>query len=1304
VREAERNELALFGEALAYASHEEQVAYVAGVCGDDPALRARALALLAAHHKAGDFLHGTKSADTVEALRAEGPGTTIGPFKLLEQIGEGGFGVVFMAEQHQPVRRKVALKVVKAGMDTRQVVARFEAEQQALALMDHPNIAHVFDGGVTASGRPYFVMELVRGIPITEFCDQNQVPVRARLELFISVCQAVQHAHQKGIIHRDLKPSNVLVTMHDDKAVVKVIDFGIAKAIGQQLTEKTLFTNFAQMIGTPIYMSPEQAQISGLDVDTRSDIYSLGVLLYELLTAMTPLDRERLRTAGFDEIRRIIREEDPARPSTRMTTLGQVGGTVAANRRSDPERLSALFRSELDWIVMKALDKDRNRRYESASAFAGDVERYLQNEQVQACPPSAGYRLRKFLRRYKGAVLAASLVALVLVGGIIGTTWGLIRATDAEAEAVGEAGQKETALAAARRSEQDATDQLFLALLNQARGGRFSRQMGQRLDSLAALEQAARIRPDERLRDEAIAALALPDIRRGPSLHAAPTGAGGVVFDGPYRSYAQLDNQGIISIRSIPDNEEIRCITTKTQGLWALLLSPNGQFLAVVDADRYALQLWRVADGKPLLREEQLPCLGVAFSPDSRQLAVARSDWIVSIDLESGQETNRWRLPSRACALAFHPRDRRLAVGYSSSKVASIYDSAQGSHIADLPVGAMNDQVVAWHPDGARLAVAGSDPRIQIWDVTTQRKLATLEGHVEHVKVLSFHPTRGLLASRSWDAVLRLWDPATGRQLMQLPLAATLRFSSTGQWLGCLSQGSEAVQLLEVTPSREYRTIVSSLGAGQGHYHDGDISADGRLLAIGMGEGARLWDLSGGRELAFLPSGSHSVLFQSDGRALLTCGDGGLHRWSIQDSREAANELRLGPPEHITLPFVPHRVVRSPDGRTLAIVSETAGAGLLMDVSSAAVQGQQFAHPRASFVALSQDGRWAASSGWHSDRVRLWNAKTGNMVHEWVLGTPTRVVFTPDSRALIICRSDAFTFWDVESLQPIRRLARDVVHYPGHVAFSSDGKLMALEMEPAVIHIQEVATGRIVARLEDPHGDRAGWMTFTPDGTQLVVAAPYAKAIHVWDLRAIRERLKGMGLDWEWPAFRPIEPQTQAAEVAKVDILPGELAKPGLTREQRARLALAQYRRDVDAGPNNPMACNNLAWLYLTAPPALRDVNAALPLAENAVRLAAENAQYRNTLGVAYYRAGRYRDAVDMLRANLDKQDDTGLAFDLYFLAMSHYRLGEAGRARDYYDWAVRWTRAQPALSAGYLEELTAFRFEAEELLGTEKK
>ena len=388
--------------------------------------------LLCAHRDVGNFLGGSSPA-AIDQPRLERPGAQIGPYKLLEQIGEGGMGVVFMAEQTRPVQRRVALKIIKAGMDTREVIARFAAERQALAMMDHPNIARVLDAGATDTGRPYFVMELVRGVPITEFCNQNSLSIRGRLELFVTVCQAVQHAHQKGIIHRDIKPTNVLVTLHDGRPVIKVIDFGVAKATGQKLTDKTLFTGFTQMIGTPLYMSPEQAEMSGLDVDTRSDIFSAGVLLYELLTGTTPFDSQRLKSASFDELRRIIREEEPPRPSTRLTTLAlEVASTVGTQRKCDPRQLSRLFRGELDWIVMKCLEKDRTRRYETASGFAMDIQRYLAGEPLLAAPPSARYRLRKFAHKHRAALATAAVISLLLMAGAAVSTWQAVRATRAE--------------------------------------------------------------------------------------------------------------------------------------------------------------------------------------------------------------------------------------------------------------------------------------------------------------------------------------------------------------------------------------------------------------------------------------------------------------------------------------------------------------------------------------------------------------------------------------------------------------------------------------------------------------------------------------------------------------------------------------------------------------------------------------------------------------------------------------------------------------------------------------------------------
>ena len=436
----------VFNEAVGRSTPADRAAYLDQACGDDAELRQRVEALLTAHDGAGSFLglpasDPARTTDTGGSLR-EGPGTVIGRYKLLEQIGEGGFGVVFMAEQREPVRRKVALKIIKLGMDTRQVVARFEAERQALAMMDHPNIAKVLDAGSTDTGRPYFVMELVRGTPITEYCDKHQLTTKERLELVVQVCQAVQHAHSKGIIHRDLKPTNVLVTIADGRPVPKVIDFGVAKATQNRLTEKTLFTEFRQLIGTPQYMSPEQAESDGIDIDTRSDVYSLGVLLYELLTGTTPLDAKELRSKAYAEMERMIREVEPPTPSTRLSTLGDAATAIAASRKTEPDKLGQLLRGEVDWIVMRALEKNRSRRYETANALARDIERHLADDPVEACPPSVTYKLRKFVRKYRAPLRVAATIVLLLIAATIVSSWQAVRATRATAR---EAAQRKQA-------------------------------------------------------------------------------------------------------------------------------------------------------------------------------------------------------------------------------------------------------------------------------------------------------------------------------------------------------------------------------------------------------------------------------------------------------------------------------------------------------------------------------------------------------------------------------------------------------------------------------------------------------------------------------------------------------------------------------------------------------------------------------------------------------------------------------------------------------------------------------------------
>ncbi|HQR06485.1 MAG TPA: serine/threonine-protein kinase [Gemmatales bacterium] len=462
-------------ELLLKTPEAERPALLDRACEGKPELRARVEALLKADAAPAQFLAQppalgatTGFGATASYSAGDVPGVVIaGRYKLLEEIGEGGMGTVWMAQQSEPVKRLVAIKLIKAGMDSKAVLARFEAERQALAMMDHPNIAKVLDGGQTEDRRPYFVMELVKGTPITKFCDERKFSLKDRLKLFVPVCQAIQHAHQKGVIHRDIKPSNVLIALYDDKPVPKVIDFGVAKATGAQLTEQTLNTGFGAIVGTPEYMSPEQASLNNLDIDTRSDVYALGVLLYELLTGTTPVDRKSLKQAALLEILRIIREVEPSRPSTKLSTAEALP-TIAANRHMEPARLSKMMKGELDWIVMKALEKDRTRRYETANGLARDIQRYLCDEAVEARPASVGYRFSKFVKRNKGTVIAATIVLLVLIAGIVGTSWEFyLESQRAE-------GEKEAKLQAQKNLEHAQTNLAFAKKGNEILGSIFA--------------------------------------------------------------------------------------------------------------------------------------------------------------------------------------------------------------------------------------------------------------------------------------------------------------------------------------------------------------------------------------------------------------------------------------------------------------------------------------------------------------------------------------------------------------------------------------------------------------------------------------------------------------------------------------------------------------------------------------------------------------------------------------------------------------------------------------------------------------
>jgi WD40 repeat protein/serine/threonine protein kinase len=1031
------------------------------LCGADAGLRQRVETLLRAHEAPGPFLESpapnlVATADEVPVT--ERPGTMIGPYKLLEQIGEGGFGVVFLAEQQRPVRRKVALKILKPGMDTRQVITRFEAERQALALMDHPHIARIHDGGTTADGRPFFAMELVKGIPITDYCDQCGLTTRERLGLFLSVCQAVQHAHQKGVIHRDIKPSNVLVAIPDGQPAVKVIDFGVAKAINQRLSEHTLQTGFHQMIGTPLYMSPEQAEMSPLDVDTRADIYALGVLLYELLTGTTPFEKERLSKASYDEIRRIIREEEPPRPSARLSTLQDKLTAVAAQRRTEPWQLLHTVKGELDWIVMKCLEKDRNRRYETASAFAADVQRYLQDEPVEACPPSAGYRFRKFARRNKRGLLTASVVAVAVVLTAAGSGVLIWRANQDLHQAL--------------ESEWRGGYSQRIALAEREWAGNNLGRMEQLLDECPEDLRGWEWRYLKRLRYGAV-----PPLRHESGVYC-------VAFspDGQYLATAAGD--GVVRLCRATSGQELRkwrahaenatCVqfspdsrylasggwdrtvkvwdvhkvlqaeipapllriehTDPVVRVWSVSFSPDGQRLASAAGreaeEKGELKVWDMTTGEELLKlgslTRALRC--VQFSPDGRRLATCGQDLAQVRDAQTGRVQLTWRDPHRSFEkVAFSADGRRLtSVGglfaVHPDREVKVWDAQTGQEVLSLRghVGALRG--VAFSPDGRRIASSGLDQTIKLWDTATGQEVLTLRGHIDNVFCVTFSPDGHRLASAGMDRTVRIWDASP----------------------------------VEGEPGPEYLTL---------HGHAGAVT-----------------------DVAFHPT---------DGRTLASAGtDGTVRVWDFWSGKPLGT--LTGTPSPIRL-----RLAYSPDEQRLAVVSGDRKDVRVWDVASAKEVGPFPGHgTNLLCVAFSPDGRHVASAGMNDFVVWVWDATTGQEVqalqgHKWPVHG---VAFSPDGRHLASCSADTTVrVWD-------RTTGREpFVLEPPHaarvygVAFSRDGELLASASWDRTIKVWETRTWRLVHDLPDPAGavqcvafgnDRRRLAWGSTDGTVKVWDAP----------------------------------------------------------------------------------------------------------------------------------------------------------------------------------------------------------------------
>jgi WD40 repeat protein/serine/threonine protein kinase len=1123
----------IFIEAVGKVPPEQWESLLVARCGDDAELYHHVQHLLRAHQEAGSFLdHPAVDENAVPtgavaaaAPPAEAPGTRIGPYKLLQQIGEGGMGIVYLAEQLEPVQRRVALKIIKAGLDSAQVVGRFEQERQALALMDHPHIAKVFDGGTTAGGRPYFVMELVKGTPITKYCDEHRLTPRQRLELFVPLCQAIQHAHQKGVIHRDVKPSNVLVAPYDGRPVVKVIDFGIAKATGQKLTERTLFTGFGAVVGTLEYMSPEQAELNNQDIDTRSDIYGLGVLLYELLTGTTPLTKARLKQAAFTEMLRVIREEEPPRPSTRLSESTEALASISAQRQTEPAKLAKLLRGELDWIVMKALEKDRARRYETANGLARDLERYLADEPVEACPPSAGYRLRKFARKYRNALTVSAAFALLLVLGVVASTWQAVRATRAEGEAT-----------AARDKTQAALNREREALERERQNAYYQRI------ALAEREWTANnVSRYDRLLDEC------PDNLRGwewhylkrlryktlaPLRHDAAVLSAAVSPDS--RRIASGSQDGIVKVWDAPTGRELAGFVAHEGQVAGVAFSPDGQRLATGSWDGI-VKLWdvealtndRSASPLLILKGHAGRVDYVAFCPDGRQLAsssagIGQNVGEIKIwDAPTGTAVRTLASPEgNVYCVAFSPDGQHLASA-GADKTVRLWNVNTGHEQQILRGHTEVVWGVAFSPDGQRLASGGGqafdslEGELKIWDLQTCQEIFALRGHTGTVLSVAFSPDGKRLASGSSDQTVKLWDVATGHEALTLhghfANVRAVTFSPDGRRLISASH-DWSVRIWDGAPILDEKDPGAVSLAGHRDAVTGVAFSprDRRLLASASLDGTvRLWDARTGklrRTLDLHPRPARAVAFSPDGRYLAVGAKapGASEIVAVWDTTTWQEVPALSLPPKMT----PWSLAFSPEGRYLAVGGTVGGGDFIVTICEVAggkriheLRGHSW-HIRG--LAYSPDGRLLASAS-TDGTVRLWDVTTGKETDSSPLrhaGPVLGVAFRPDGRRLASAGWDrTVRIWDTTTWKQLHVL-RDPTGGAWSVAYSPDGQRLAWGATDATVKVWDEATEEI--RTLRGHTSRVQGVAFSPDGTQIASASADG-TVKIWEAPPVAE-------------------------------------------------------------------------------------------------------------------------------------------------------------------------------------------------------
>jgi eukaryotic-like serine/threonine-protein kinase len=1133
----------LFHKALAKPPHE-RADFLNAACAGQSELRAAVEALLAAHDASGNLLDRppaelAQTLDSGAGMLSSGSPVPLaattdqpplvaaatviaGRYTLVERIGEGGMGEVWVAKQTEPVKRKVALKLIKPGMNSKGVLARFEQERQALAVMDHPNIAKVLDGGVTESGRPFFVMELVNGLPLNKFCDESKLTIPERLELFTAVCQAIQHAHQKGIIHRDLKPSNVLVTRIDGKPVPKVIDFGVAKATAGRLTDSSLSTQFGAVVGTLEYMSPEQAAFSGDDIDTRADIYSLGVILYELLTGLRPIDAGQLQKAGLLEMFRIIKEVEPSRPSTRLSSEGSAA-SLAALRHTDPKRLTSLLRGELDWVVMRCLEKQRDRRYETANGLGRDIKRYLADEPVEARPPTVAYRLQKFIRRNQGRVIAAVLVLLALVAGIVGTSWGMItarQALDAEAAerrlaeqarvtAESEKDQKERERKRAdderRRADEKAADALSAKrLANQSAAKALAEkeraeEERRRANAKAAEAMSEKERAEEeRRRANAKAAEAMSEKERADRKTAEALTEKARAEDQLFRSESLLySNQIALARRDWEANN--------VAGAWQHLNACRAEFRGW--EHNYLYTLFTQGQQTLARHANNFGFETVAYSPDGKRIAAGNADGTVKVwDVSTGREllTLGGQVFGSASSVAFSP-DGKSIVSSHNHNARQPDDDKQAN------------TVKVWDQSSEKVVPVYANT-VTVWDLANGKEILTFKGHRSTVESAAFSPDGKRIVSRSADGILKLWDAASGSEIFTLKdlqpgRVCNVVFSPDGKHIAGGGPNLTA-RIWEAGTGRDILTLKGH----QGFVTSVAYSPDGTRIAAGSADGTvKLWDAATGRELLTLGGRLgvvRSVAFSGDGTKIVTASwsDALVKVWDATDGREILS--LKGHTDAVT------GVAFSPDGDHIASASDDATVKVWDAKRGQEIAGSKAHGSDVECLAFGPDGKLIASSGcdvffgpWFRT-AKLRDAASGSLLATKRLtgAINLKVAFSPDLKRAASGGSDALLkVWDLKSGQdtvtvkqrndPTGKQHED---YVDAVAFSADGtRIVGCGREAAIVW--DAATGRELLNMRG----QLICVAFSPDGKRIASSGAFQandwNVVKVWDAATGRQ-------------------------------------------------------------------------------------------------------------------------------------------------------------------------------------------------------